>query len=139
MSSDASSIIRGAIERERRALRLVGLAFPVIRVRFAGPTDHRGARWIASYHGVRFVQPFHVGPEGPSELAGRAAYCCWRKYVNSRGADMVDDGPRLMIPGDAGPDEYAYLAVPERFLQSPEPSAPDHATAAMDAIERCLP
>src|SRR5215831_15740136 len=58
----------------------VGLSFPVIRVRFSGPTDHHGARYVASLRSplgrVQHFEPFHAGPEGPSELAHKAARGC---------------------------------------------------------------
>lgn len=116
MPETTAEIIKNALALERDATRLAGLAFPVIRVRFAGPTDHRGARWIASYRGTRVTVPFHTGPDSPTKYAARAAYWCWLRHRAEHLADLPDDGPRVMIPGDAGPDEYAYLAVPERFL-----------------------
>ena len=96
----------------------VGLSFPVIRVRFSGPTDHHGARYVASLRSplgtVQHFEPFHVGPEGPSELAHKAARACWEKYLAERRYE--EEEPRAFIPGDMGPDEYVFLAVPEGFV-----------------------
>ena len=94
----------------------VGLAFPVIRVRFAGPTDHNQARYVASLRGARFTQPFHHGPEGTSRLAYMAAVGCWNAYRAKLDNPDVDQRDVVFIPGDNGADEYVYTVVPAEYF-----------------------
>lgn len=95
---------------------LIGLAFPVIRVRYAGPTDHRGARYIATLHGVRHVEHYDYALKG-NVNAFNAAANVWRKYREQHAEFYQgDDQPRLFIPGDLAADSYCYTVVPSGFL-----------------------
>ena len=96
---------------------LTGLAFPVIRVRYAGPTDHRGSRYIATVRGVRFTASYDYALDGPAN-ARYAAGRCWDKYRSEHSeAYDGDTQPRVFIPGDLDADSYAFTVVPEGFLQ----------------------
>lgn len=105
---------------------LVGLAFPVIRVRYAGPTDHRGSRYIATLRGVRATESYDYAKSG-SENAYSAARSCWAKYKAQHAeAYAGDDKPRVFVPGDLDADSYAFTVVPAGFLGAAEPEpAPD--------------
>src|SRR5690348_7534971 len=78
---------------------LVGLAFPVIRVRYAGPTNYRGSRYIATLRGVRHTEHYDYALDG-SRNAYNAAAACWDKYrAEHVGAYAGDDQVRVFIPG----------------------------------------
>jgi len=93
---------------------LVGVCFPVVKVRFAGPTDYRGSRYIASVRGVRITRSYDHALSGP-ENAYRAAADCWSEYV-SRLSDDYCDPDRVFVPGDLDADTYAFTVVPVGFL-----------------------
>ena len=94
--------------------KFVGLAFPVVKVRFAGPTDTRGSRYIATCRGVRATHSYDHALSG-SENAYRAACKCWGAYQTSSMVNIADD-PRIFIPGDLSADAYAFTVVPAAFL-----------------------
>jgi hypothetical protein len=96
--------------------RFAGLAFPVITVRYAGPTDRRGSRYIATLRGVRHTEHYDYALGGP-ETARLAARNCWNKYrAQHAEAYAGDEQPRAFIPGDLNSDSYAFTVVPEGFL-----------------------
>jgi hypothetical protein len=95
---------------------LVGLAFPVIRVRYAGPTNYRGSRYIATLRGVRHTEHYNYAEDG-SRNAFNAAVACWQKYRQAHEeAFRGDEQPRVFIPGDLDADAYAFTVVPAGFL-----------------------
>ncbi len=97
---------------------LIGLAFPVIRVRYAGPTNHRGSRYIATLRGVRVTRSYDCAENG-SRNAYEAALACWKKYRDSLPHEWADAEPldeRVFIPGDLDADSYAFTVVPVGFL-----------------------
>ncbi len=95
---------------------LVGLAFPVVRVRYAGPTDYRGARYIATLRGVRVIEGYDYAHDG-SRNAYAAAVACWNKYRDQHAeAYAGDEQERVFIPGDLDADSYAFTVVPSGFL-----------------------
>lgn len=94
--------------------RFAGLAFPVVRVRFAGPTNTRGSRYIASVRGVRATHSYDHALSA-SENALRAARKCWSAYQTSQMVNINDD-PRVFIPGDLSSSEYAFTVIPAAYL-----------------------
>ena len=94
----------------------VGLAFPVIKVRFAGPTNSRGSRYIATMRDVRVTHSYDHALSA-SENAFRAARKCWSSYQTSLMQNVAED-PRVFIPGDLSNDSYAFTVVPTAFLVS---------------------
>jgi hypothetical protein len=111
---------------------LVGLAFPVIRVRYLGPTDHRPSRYVATLRGVRVTESYDHALDG-----GRNAYNAaaerWKRY-RFRYSDAFegDDQPRVFIPGDLTDDSYSFTVVPTAFLSdAPEPNDAPEETAAV--------
>jgi hypothetical protein len=106
----------GSKETPRDPDRFLGLAFPVIRVRYAGPTDHNGSRYIATLRGIRHTESYDHAQNG-SYNALQAARACWDKYrAFYADAYAGDDQPRAFIPGDLDRDSYAFTVVPEGFL-----------------------
>ena len=95
---------------------LTGFAFPVIKVRFAGPTNSSGARYIATVRGIRVTTPMDYALN-PSENAYRAARKCWGAYQTSLMVNINDD-PRILIPGDLSDDAYAFTVVPTALLKA---------------------
>jgi len=97
--------------------RFSGLAFPVITVRYAGPTDHRGSRYIATLRGVRHTEHYDDALDGPGN-ARNAAVACWQKYRDSLPREYFDpdDQERVLIPGDLNASSYAFTVVPAGFL-----------------------
>lgn len=95
---------------------LVGLAFPVIRVRYAGPTYYKDSRYIATLRGVRHTESYDYALGG-SGSAYNAAVACWDKY-RAQHADAYagDDQPCVFIPGDVDASSYSFTVVPAGFL-----------------------
>ena len=93
-----------------------GFAFPVVRVRFAGPTNHRGSRYIATLCGrdVRVTHSYNHA-RSASENALLAAQKCWGSYQTQNMVNVNDD-PRLFIPGDLSSDSYSFTVVPAQYL-----------------------
>jgi hypothetical protein len=107
----------------------VGLAFPVIRVRYLGPTNHRGSRYVATLRGVRVTVPYDYALDG-SRNAYNAAAECWKRYrFRYSNAFEGDTDPRVFIPGDLTDDSYSFTVVPASYL----PQAPDEAGGPDDA------
>ena len=97
---------------------LVGLVFPVIRVRFAGPTNTRGSRYIATIRGITATRDYSHELSA-SENAYRAALKAWNKYQAGHGSMDVEERsqPRLFIPGDFSDNLYTFTVVPIAFLE----------------------
>lgn len=97
-------------------LEFAGLSFPVCRVRYSGPTDHRGSRWIATIKRdgktYRSVTPYmYEMPTGSrqAEIAARALYHDVREKM---GLDTLDDAVVSAICGDLDRDSYSFTLVP---------------------------
>lgn len=95
-----------------------GLAFPVIRVKYAGPTDTKGARWIASMRrdnerSYRVTVGYDSGEREGAANAIHAARACWEKACDDLG---VPKGEHVAIPADLSASEYAFTMVPEYIL-----------------------
>ena len=95
--------------------RFSGLAFPVIRVRYAGPTDHRGSRYIATLRGTRHTEHYDYALDGPDNARNAAAEC-WKKYREALPAEWRNDQDYVLIPGDLDANSYAFTVVPTGFL-----------------------
>ncbi len=90
-----------------------------IRIRFHGPTNTRGARWVASWAGwpsddsrpVRKTFSFDYGAEGYDPLARdvAAAFCAWL----SDGSDDAFTADRITL-ADMGGSDLALLVHTER-------------------------
>jgi hypothetical protein len=101
---------------------LVGLAFPVIRVRYAGPTDHRGARYIATLRGVRHTEHYDDALDA-SRNAYNAAAACWETYrFRYSEAWASDTTPRVLVPGDLSESEYSFTVIPASYFAASERS-----------------
>lgn len=94
---------------------LDGLAFPVVKVRYAGPTNTRGSRYIATLRNTRIVRPYDHALSG-SENAYRAAVACWARYEILERMTPYDETTQVLIPGDLSDDTYAFTVVPAGFL-----------------------
>ena len=94
----------------------VGLAFPVVRVRYAGPTDTLGSRYIATLRGRRKVRSYDYALSA-SENAYKAAVSCWAEYVTLERLEPYDETAQVLIPGDLSDDSYAFTVVPAGFLE----------------------
>ncbi len=104
------------VEEARSKTPFAGLAFPVIRVRYAGPTDYRGRRYIATLRGVRAIVSYSYELSA-SENATAAALKVWDKYRALHvEAYAGDEQSRVFIPGDLDANSYAFTVVPEGFL-----------------------
>lgn len=101
-----------------------GLAFPVARVRYAGPTDTRGSRYIASMHRdsertYRATRSYEPGESGGASQAIHAATLCLAKALaeNNPGVEASD---YIAIPGDFSADSYVFTFVPAYFFSGDE-------------------
>jgi hypothetical protein len=96
-----------------------GLAFPVAKVRFNGPTDHRGARYSATIRRdnertYRTTVSFDYA-KNPGENALSAALKCLERALEGNGSDSsVDD--YVAIPGDLDASAYSFTFVPKYFF-----------------------
>lgn len=105
-----------SVEQQLEAqARFVGLAFPVVRVRFAGPTNTKGSRYLATCRGIRATHNFDDALSA-SENAYRAACKCWGAYQTSKMVNIADD-PRVFVPGDLDDSSYAFVVVPAAYLK----------------------
>jgi hypothetical protein len=91
-------------------------SFPVVTVRYSGPTNHRGSRWFATCRrGVdatyRASGPYDYTTSGGSPNALSTAHKCLQKALTEA---SVDD--YVAIPGDLSPDSYAFTFVPKTFF-----------------------
>lgn len=89
-----------------------GLAFPIVRVRYAGPTNYRGSRWIATMRrdnerSYRVVTPYDASLSTGTRNAIVAARACWDKAR----ADLGWDGEYIAIPAELDADTYAFTFV----------------------------
>lgn len=100
---------------------LVGFAFPVIRVRYAGPTDYRGSRYIASCRRGdetdRATVSYDYAAGGPA-TALEAARQCWakRQQALTQTTGISDDSERVFVPGNLDDNSYAFTVVPAGFF-----------------------
>lgn len=96
---------------------LDGFTFPVVRVRYAGPTDCRGSRYIATLRGVRHTHDYDHALEGRAN-AHAAALACWAKYRAglTPEATAVEE-PRVFVPGDLDANSYSFTVVPVGVLR----------------------
>jgi hypothetical protein len=97
-------------------------AFPIVKVRYSGPTDYHGAKWIATLRRdnertYRVHQSYDDSlPEG-AQNALQAALACFAKCF----ADLNPDNPHpisdyIAIPADLSANEYAFTFVPSYFF-----------------------
>lgn len=100
--------------------RFVGLAYPVVKVRYAGPTDTQGTRYIATLRRVRHIEHYDYALEGRAN-AYNAAWACWTKYQNGLPEVFRDDDQRqrVLVPGDLDADSYTFTVVPAGLLAPP--------------------
>ena len=99
---------------------LVGFAFPVVKVRFAGPTNYKGSRYIATLRGVRHTEHYDHALSG-SQNAYNAAEAVYAKYRQTHAeAFEHDTQERILIPGDLDDSSYAFTIVPVSFVALPE-------------------
>lgn len=99
------------------------LAFPLIVVKYYGPTDTLGSRYVATLkryggmsEGTRTLARVTVGINGSRELSTQAhdaARAVWAKY----GADTDGDPtPRAFVPVAMWDGSTGFAVVPVRFF-----------------------
>jgi len=94
------------------------LAFPVIKVRYDGPTDYHGARWIASLDRggdigvIRHMTSYDDGLPAGASNAIVAALACWHKYCAKHNLDDT----HVAIPGNLDDKHYCFVMVPSYIL-----------------------
>jgi hypothetical protein len=96
-----------------------GLAFPVARVRYAGPTEVRGSRFNATMKrgedSYRIARSYRYDePQGAGQ-AVHAARLCLANYLeeNDRDETVAD---YVAVPGEYDVDTYVFVFVPARFF-----------------------
>lgn len=97
-----------------------GLAFPVVKVRYAGPTNTKGSRWIATLRRsrtevIRVTASYDYSLPTGQENALVAAKECYAKALASydSGNDVRD---YVAVPGDLNPDTYVFTFVPAELM-----------------------
>jgi hypothetical protein len=112
-----------ALVAERLTSSFDDMVFPVIRVKFRGPTNHRGSRYIATCRGVRHTEHYDHALDGRANAAN-AARALWEKYrFRYSQAFEGDVQPRVFIPGDLDESSYSFTVVPLGFLNGAEHDA----------------
>ena len=91
--------------------------FPAVRVKFHGPTDHRGSRYIATEYvsgdyTARVTHPYDFGLS-PQKNALEAARKCHAKVRAKIG---LSSDEFTLIPGDLSTSEYVFVAVNNYML-----------------------
>jgi hypothetical protein len=106
---------------------LVGYAFPLIVVKYYGPTDARGSRYVATlkrYGGMsegtviesRRSAPFRYDM-GTSEQSMALVRECWARYIApGRDGKATDDVARVFVPCDMANGDTGYVVVPASVL-----------------------
>lgn len=103
--------------------------FPVVRVRFAGPTDYKGSRWIASMRRdnertYRATTSYDYAKSSGASNAISAARACYAKALKDMYRSAGEPAPSIddyvAIPGDLSADAYAFTFVPTYFFQTTE-------------------
>lgn len=89
-----------------------GLAFPVVKVRFVGATDIKGARWVATCQDTRVIRSYNHDKPSGADNARATAEACFAK----RRAGYGNDEPYVAIPGDLSSNEYVFTFVPAELL-----------------------
>src|SRR5262245_23483276 len=95
------------------------LVFPVAKVRYAGPTNTRGGRYVASiYRDSERTYRATVGfdhADSPSTNARAAALACLTKSLadNNPDASVAD---YVAVPGNLSADSYTFTFVPADIL-----------------------
>lgn len=104
-----------------------GFAFPVVRVKYAGPTNSRGSRWIASCRidnerTVRCTLPYrHEVASGSVNALPAAVECMQRAFAaGSGGWEHPQVADYVAIPGDLSASEYSFTFVPAYFFNRSE-------------------
>jgi hypothetical protein len=96
-----------------------GLAFTVVRVRYAGPTNTRGSRWIATItrgsERTRVTMPYRSERPHGAVNALPAAQACFAK-VRRAINEPTDPSEWVAIPAELNADEYAFTFVPSDYL-----------------------
>ena len=95
------------------------LAFQVAKARFAGPTNYRGSRYIATIRRdserTYLAQVSYDDALSPGENALAAARACFAKSL----ADHIietSEQDYVAIPGDLDADAYCFMFVPRYFF-----------------------
>ena len=97
-----------------------GLAFPVARVRYAGPTNYRGSRWIASIRRdnertYRSQVSYRSELPSGSQNAIRAALTCLATMLADNPGLETSANDYVAAPGELSADEYVFTFVPRYF------------------------
>jgi hypothetical protein len=99
-----------------------GYCFTAVKVRFAGSTNTRGSRWVASlYRGnddiTRTTLPYDHARAGGAANARPAAEAC---FVKAR--QTIDEPTNLddwyVVPAELNADSYVFTFVPRYMVKS---------------------
>ena len=97
-----------------------GLAFPVAKVRYTGPTNYRGSRWIATIRRdnertYRVIDPYRSElPSGSVNALDTARACLAKMLADNHSETSASD--YVAIPAELDADTYAFTFVPTYLL-----------------------
>lgn len=94
--------------------RFIGYSFPVVRVRYCGPTNTKGSRFVATVL-QRLDAPRVTHNWDHSISAPKNAHVAARKAWNAT-VHYGDESERVLIPGDYSSSDYVFLVVPAAML-----------------------
>jgi hypothetical protein len=96
-----------------------GLAFTTAKVRYAGPTNARSSRWIATItrgqDTTRVIEPYDSASAGGARNALPTAQACFEK-VRKAIDEPTYPHEWIAIPGELDADTYAFTFVPAEYL-----------------------
>jgi hypothetical protein len=99
---------------------LKGYAFPLIKVRYRGPTDHHSARWSASLDGRWLSASYDDGERTGAQSALPVAIELWSfmlmEHRVGTGGETADDF--IFIPVDLGSDTYGFVPIAKSFFNN---------------------
>jgi hypothetical protein len=96
--------------------QLRGYAFPLIKVRYRGPTDAHGSRWSASVAGMRTTLPYASAKPGGSAGALPAARKMWGRALAEQAGTGETPDDFIFIPIDISNDTYGFVPISKIIL-----------------------
>jgi hypothetical protein len=94
--------------------KLQGLAFPLIKVRFHGPTDNNWQRWTASYDGRRITRPYDDSIEDGARNALPVAQELWERVLKENQMNQTIKD-YILIPVNVDSSSYGFVPV-EKYI-----------------------
>jgi hypothetical protein len=105
-----------------------GITFPLVKVKFAGPTDHRGARWIATLtsgrlggpKSYRVIRPYDYsigcGATNALPVAQEVLRKCFADWSARTESECPNVQNFILIPCEIDRDTYGFTVIHKRHF-----------------------